>query len=91
MKNSSWLSEQSILRATKMLYGNYVKMCKDFTMDSGDKRNGCCIMTTRHLTLLFSPGNFYNPPRSTYATHLTWSPATFSISLIEDKTERLPF
>jgi hypothetical protein len=25
----------------------------------GDKRNGCCIKTTHHLTLPFSLGNFF--------------------------------
>jgi hypothetical protein len=30
-------------------------MCEDFAPNFGDKRTGCCITTTYHLTLPFSP------------------------------------
>jgi hypothetical protein len=36
-----------------------VKMCEDFTPNFGNKRTGCCITSTHHLTLPFSPGNFF--------------------------------
>jgi hypothetical protein len=55
-------------------------MCKDFAPNFGDKRTGCCILTTPP-TLPFSPGNFL--PKTTLLlspnqpTHLTWPPATF--------------
>jgi hypothetical protein len=58
-----------------------MKMCKDFTPNFGDERNGSFITTTYHLTLPFSPGNFYQkhldcrPPRT----------LLFSVSPIEDK------
>jgi hypothetical protein len=35
-----------------------MKMCEDFTLNSGDKRTGRRIMTTHRLTLPFSSGNF---------------------------------
>jgi hypothetical protein len=38
-------------------YGNCVKMCKNFALNFGNKRTGCCIMTTHCLTLPFAPGN----------------------------------
>jgi hypothetical protein len=39
-------------------YGDCVKMCEDFTLCLGDKRTGCYITTTHHLTLPFSPRKF---------------------------------
>jgi hypothetical protein len=39
-------------------YGNCMKTYKDFTLNFGDKRIGCCITTTHHLELPFLPGNF---------------------------------
>jgi hypothetical protein len=35
-----------------------MKICEDFVPNFGDKRTGCCITITHHLTLPFSPGNF---------------------------------
>jgi hypothetical protein len=35
------------------------KMWEDFALNIGDKRTGCCIMTTHCLTLPFSPGTFF--------------------------------
>jgi hypothetical protein len=58
-------------------------MCKDFALNIDDKRTGCCIMTTHHLTLPFSPGNALpkqhncHPPPS----------LLFSFYPIEDKTK----
>jgi hypothetical protein len=40
------------------VYGDFVKMCKDFTLNFGDTGAGCCIVTIHCLTLTFSPGNF---------------------------------
>jgi hypothetical protein len=49
------LAGQTVISA---YYFDCMKMCEDFTLNSGDKRTGCCIMTMRHFTLPFSPGNF---------------------------------
>jgi hypothetical protein len=35
-------------------YGGCVKMYEDFSMNFGDKRTGCCIAATHHLTSLFT-------------------------------------
>jgi hypothetical protein len=35
-------------------------MCEDFTPNFGNKRTGCCFMTTHLLTLPFSPRNFWH-------------------------------
>jgi hypothetical protein len=43
---------------TVTFYGDCVKVCEDFAQNFGDKRTGCCITATLHLTLSFSPGNF---------------------------------
>jgi hypothetical protein len=40
-----------------VVHHDWVKMCQDFALHSGDKRTGCCITTTHRLTLPFSPGN----------------------------------
>jgi hypothetical protein len=70
-------------RTLVTFYGDCIKMCEDFAPNFGGKRSGCCITTTHHLTLPFSPGNF--GPEIT----LLSSPPTilFSVSPIEDKTE----
>jgi hypothetical protein len=36
-----------------MFYGDCIKMCKDFTPNFGDKKTGCCIMSTHRLMLYF--------------------------------------
>jgi hypothetical protein len=51
------LAGQSILLTTVKFCSYCMKMCKDFALNFGDKRTGCGI-TTRHLTLPFSPENF---------------------------------
>jgi hypothetical protein len=56
-KNSSWQAKLSIPHITVMFYSDLVKMCEDFALKFGDKMTGCCIMTTHHLALPFSPGN----------------------------------
>jgi hypothetical protein len=56
-RNSSWQVKQPIPH-TAVTFG-WVKMCEDFVPNSGDKRTGCCLMTTHHITLPFSPGNFW--------------------------------
>jgi hypothetical protein len=45
-------------------YSNYMKTCKDFAPNFGDKRIGCCIMTMHSLTLPLSPGN--SSPKTTW-------------------------
>jgi hypothetical protein len=57
--NLSWQAKQSIPHATVMFYSNCVKIFEDFALNFGDKRTGCCISTMHHLTLIFSPGNYW--------------------------------
>jgi hypothetical protein len=68
------------------ILGDCMRMCEDFTPNFGDK-TGCCIMTTHHLTLPFSPTNFW--PKATWLSFL--HPPYFSVTPVEDKTERPPF
>jgi hypothetical protein len=81
--------DRSFLHTTRSsitFYGYCVKMCEDFAPNTGFKRTGCYITTTHHLTLPFSPGNFW--------PYTTWRPPPTlpsSVSLIEDKTERPSF
>jgi hypothetical protein len=64
-----------------------VKICEDFAPNFGDKRTGCCITTTHRLTFSFPSGNILPKP-----TRLSSPPTLlFSVSAIEDKTERPPF
>jgi hypothetical protein len=58
-------------------YGNYVKMCKGFPPNFGDKRTSCYITTMHHLTLPFSQKT-------------TWL-FEFSVSSIENRTQRPSF
>jgi hypothetical protein len=64
-----------------------MKMCDDFAPNFGDIRTGYCITTTHRLTPPFSPGTFDKKQ------HDSRPPTTllFTVSLIEDKTERPPF
>jgi hypothetical protein len=61
-KNSSW---QAIPHTTVTFYGNCMIMCEVFTLNFGDERTGCFIMTMHYLTLPFSPGIFF-------LTRATW-------------------
>jgi hypothetical protein len=45
-------------------------MCEDFAQNFGDKRTGCCIMTTHRLTLPFLKGNFLLKNNMTVAPNL---------------------
>jgi hypothetical protein len=58
VKNSFWQAKQSLAHTTVAFYGDRVKICEEFAPNFGNKRTGCCIMTTHCLTLPFSPGNF---------------------------------
>jgi hypothetical protein len=40
-------------------YGDFVKMCEDFSPNFGDERTGCCIMITHRHALLLSLGIFF--------------------------------
>jgi hypothetical protein len=57
IKNLPSQDKQSILDTTVTSFGDYVKMCKNIALNFGNKGTGCCI-TTHHLTLPFSAGNF---------------------------------
>jgi hypothetical protein len=68
-------------------YGDRMKICEDFTPNFGNKGNGYCI-----TTMQFSPENskqnnmtvvFHPPCLPDLDSH------DFSVSPIEDKTERL--
>jgi hypothetical protein len=52
-----------------MFYSDCVIMCEHFAPNFGDKRTGCCITTTHHLTLNFLPGNFLTKNNKTVITH----------------------
>jgi hypothetical protein len=78
-KNSSWQAKQSIPHTTMTLYGDCVKMCKEFVPKFGDKRTGCCITK---MQLPFSLGNF--------CLKTAWL-STLSVFPIWDKTDRLAF
>jgi hypothetical protein len=43
-KNSSWQNKQSLPHTTVAFYSECMKMCEDFPLNIGDKRNGCCII-----------------------------------------------
>jgi hypothetical protein len=87
-KNSSWQAKQSIPHTTVTIYGDSVKMCEDFAPNFGDKRTACCITTTHHLKLPFSPGIFFGQNNMTVVPH---PPYFLLVSPIEDKTEMSPF
>jgi hypothetical protein len=57
-KNSFWQDKQSVPHTAVTFCGNCVKMCKHFSPNFENKRNGCCITTTHHLTLLLHEGFF---------------------------------
>jgi hypothetical protein len=69
-----------------------VKICEDFALNSGDKRTGRCI-SMDHLTLSFSPGNFFSKykmtivPRAPYSPDM--APYSFSVSHHFDKNEMI--
>jgi hypothetical protein len=52
-----------------------MKIYEDFAPNFGDKSTGCCIMTTHHLVLPFSPRNMTVITHP--LTHLTWPSVTF--------------
>jgi hypothetical protein len=64
-----WQAKQTIPHTTVTFYGDCVEMCEDFTLNFGDKRTGCCIMTTHCLTLHFLPGNFFTKNNMTVIPH----------------------
>jgi hypothetical protein len=81
-------AKQSIPSTTVTFYCDCLKMYKDFTLNFGDERTGCCITTVHHrLSLPFFTREF-RPKK-----HDCRPPPTllFSVSPIEYKTERPPF
>jgi hypothetical protein len=85
-KNSSWQPKQPTVHTTVTFYGDYIKMCEDFPLNTGDKRTERCIMTMHHLTINFYYEIFYQNnmaviPHPTYSPALT--PCDFPVSLIE--------
>jgi hypothetical protein len=72
----------NFLHITVTYFGSCVKMCEDFIPNFGDKRTHCCIPTMHYFTLPFSQ-------KTTWLSSPTHP--TFSVSPIEDKTERPPF
>jgi hypothetical protein len=57
-----------------MFYGNCMKICEDFTLNFGDKRTGCCIMTMHCLTLPSSTKEFLIKNNTTVIPHPTYLP-----------------
>jgi hypothetical protein len=94
-KNLSWQAKQSIPHTTVTFKSDCLKMCENLAPNFGDKGTGFCITTTYRLTLPSSLGNFWQKTTwlssSTHPTCMTWPLRLFSISPIEDKTERPPF
>jgi hypothetical protein len=62
-------------------------MCEDFAPNFGDRRTACCITAAHNLKLPFSRGYFCQKNNMTVVTH----PSYFSVSPIEDETERPQF
>jgi hypothetical protein len=83
-KNSFRQAKQLIPHTTVTVYGNCVKMCKDFCPNSGD-RTGCYIMTMHRLTLPIWQENFW--PKTKWLS----SPTILFCFPIEDETERTSF
>jgi hypothetical protein len=87
--------KEIILHTTVMFYAEFMHMCKYFAPNFGDKRTGCSIITTNHLALPSSPGNFFNKNTMIVIPHIPYlpdlAPCDFSVSPTENKTERLPF
>jgi hypothetical protein len=71
-RNPSWQAKQSIPHTTVTFYGDSVKMREDIASNFGDKRTGCCIMTTHRLTHLLSPGNLWPKTWLAFPTHPTF-------------------
>jgi hypothetical protein len=51
------------------VFGDCVKMCKDFTPDYGDKITGCCVTTAHRLTIPLLPENFFYQKQMTVVPH----------------------
>jgi hypothetical protein len=76
-------AKQLIPHTTVTFYGDYVKMCEDVAPNFGDKRIGCC--TVSHFL-------FYQEIFDQKQHGCSLPPTLFfSVSPIEDKTERSPF
>jgi hypothetical protein len=60
-KNLYWHAKQSVPHTTVIFYGDCMKIWKDFTLNFGDKRSGCCIMTT-HQGILYPKQHDCRPP-----------------------------
>jgi hypothetical protein len=71
------------------------KYAETFDLKFGDKRTGCCITATHHLTLPILPVNSFIKYNMTDVPHPSYSldlaPYNFSPSLIKDKTKAAIF
>jgi hypothetical protein len=85
-KKLSWQATQSIPHTTVTFFGDFVKICEDFSPNFGNKISSFCITTMHSLTFGFSPENFW-PKQNVCRPHASY----FSVSPIEDKTEKPPF
>jgi hypothetical protein len=63
-------------------------MQEDFALNFGEKITGWCITTTHHITLSFSLHNSFYQKQNDCRSPTT---LIFSVSQIEDETERPPF
>jgi hypothetical protein len=71
---------------TVTFHGDCMKMCEHFTPELWRQKIGCYTTTMNHLTLPVSPRNFFTKNMTVFS-----HPPSFSVSPIEEKTERPPF
>jgi hypothetical protein len=78
---SSWHSKQPIPHISMMLYGDCMKMCKDFFPNFGDRTNSLLHYDSAPSHTSFFTSEFLNknnmPVTPIHPTHPTWPPATF--------------
>jgi hypothetical protein len=68
-RDSSWHAKQSIPHTTVTFYGDWVTMWEAVAPNFGNKRTGCCIITTHRITISFLLGNLL--PKTTWLSSPT--------------------